>query len=122
MLTDFSAFAGVLRTAREFNVAAIVHEGGQARVTPKMRAMFLALWQASKGELDASKLTGRAAQLWDRMPGGWKPLSEVTTVIVIPERPWVRLTMADPSIRRLAIENWERGVQAAMLEKGRGRR
>jgi hypothetical protein len=121
MLTDFSAAAGVLRTAREFNVARMLHEGGEARVTPRMRGMFLALWQASNGELEPDKLTGRAAQLWERMPGGWKPLSESTTAIVIPERPFVRLTMADPEVRNLARKSWERGFQATMRNRARGK-
>lgn len=117
VINEFSVFAGVLRADEEgFNIAVALHEGFQSKVTPQMRGMFLYLWKVSKGEVPASKLTGRAAELWARRPGGWLPLSEETTVITTPGRPWVTVAFSNMSFRRRVEDNWNQALEATFKE------
>lgn len=74
--------------------AQIVAEGAQIEVSDAMREMFFLLWQVSEGKRDPAILTGSAADLWNRMPGGWLPLKPETTHIIIPPRPWIRNALA----------------------------
>lgn len=117
---DFTAFAGVLRTSGEFNVSVIVHEGVEISVTQAMRGMFLALWQASTGELDPSKLTGRAAELYARRPGGWRPLSASTSVIKIPRRPFIEVAVQESDAAAKAKSNFEMALALTFGERAKG--
>lgn len=60
---------GVLRQDELANIAQIVHEGIEIKVTPRMRQMFWLLWLAEKGKFDPSLLYGRARELWDLTEG-----------------------------------------------------
>jgi hypothetical protein len=109
-IDSFSAFAGVLRTNENFNVAEIVHEGRTIPVTAKLRGMFFFLWLASTGEIPASRLTGRAAELFARKPEGWKPLASGTTALTIPGRPFVEETLKDEVLKARLHRNWTRAM------------
>lgn len=114
--SDTEVFVGVTRKSGAYNVAAIVHEGATIRVTPAMRGMFFFLWKASVGEMDPSKLTGRAAELFQRFQD-WRPLAASTTVIVIPARPFVELTFDSPRLKGIARYNWERALGTAFKRR-----
>lgn len=113
---DFTVFVGILRTSRSFNVALAVHEGFEAKVTAKMRGLFWVLWQASAGAIPVGELTGRAAELYERMPGGWKPLSTGTTVIVTPRRPFIETAFASKALTGQVKRNWQQAIQQAFRE------
>jgi hypothetical protein len=117
---DFTVFVGVLRTSGEYNVAVIVHEGAEEKVTPEMRGMFFALWRASMGELDSGKLTGRAAELWARKPGGWLPLKDDTQVIINPGRPFFRIAFANTQMIKKARDNWKQALEATFAKRAKG--
>jgi hypothetical protein len=116
---DFTVFVGVLRTSGEYNVAVIVHEGTEEKVTPEMRGMFFMLWRASIGEIDPSKLTGRAAILWARQPGGWAPLAPETQVIVIPGRPFFKIAFANTQMIKKARDNWKKAMEASFADRAK---
>lgn len=108
-------FIGIKRSDhKNFNIALAVHEGYTLKVTPKMRGLFFFLWKASEDPKVASKLTGRAKQLFDRRPGGWKPLGKETTAITTPARRFVEVTFNDAALEKQVRDNWERAIQAAM--------
>ncbi len=121
IIDDMTTFAGVIRTSGQFNIAMALHEGAVLPVTPAMRGMFFALWQASIGALGSSDLTGRARELWERQPGGWFPLSASTTRILIPGRPFIKSAFASTTMKQLVIQNWQRALQEAMRDLSRGR-
>lgn len=119
MVDKKTAFVGVLRSAKAFDVARIIHDGATFTVTPAMRGMFMALYKASIGELSPSKLEGRAAEIW--ASAGRKrflPISPYTTMIVIPERPFMDLAF-DGVLKKLVIRNWEQALAAAFAEIAR---
>jgi hypothetical protein len=118
---DFTVFVGVLRTSGHYNVAVIVHEGVEEKVTPEMRGMFFALWRASTGELDPSKLTGRAAELFARKQTGWTPLAADTQVIVIPGRPFFRVAFTNTQMIKQARDNWKKALEATFGEVAKGK-
>jgi hypothetical protein len=118
MLTEFTAEVGVLKGDASANIAVAVHEGATIKVTARMRAMFAMLAAASgaRGKRRAaivSKLTGRAEELWKRRKNGWKALKPSTTHIRIPPRPFIRVVIEDPRIRRRAFKNWQKAIKAA---------
>lgn len=114
---DFTVFIGVLRTSDRYNIVRTLHDGEHIKVTPAMRGMFFMLWRASIGEIDPSSLTGRAAALWARQPGGWYPLREDTVVIVIPGRQFMRIAFANPQFKKLVRDNWSKAVAASFKEQ-----
>jgi len=116
-----TVFAGVLSTNGEYDIALALHEGATINVTPRMRGMFFWLWQASEGKLPPNELEGRAAQLWERSPGGWAPLKDSTTHIIIPPRPFIQRAFANRDMRLKAKENWQKALQATMRELASGR-
>ncbi len=105
-------FVGVLRSADQYDVVDIVHNGATIPVTPAMRWMFMLLAKASDTG-DASKLEGRAAELYGQFQG-WKPLATSTTAIYIPARPFAVVTFNKPELIKLCRDNWEAAVLAAM--------
>ena len=115
-INEDEQFVGVLRTEGDFNLVAVLHEGATIPVTPAMRWMFLLLAKASEGKMDPSKLEGRASELFAQFQG-WKPLAAGTTAIVIPERPFVRITFEAPDLIALCKANWMAACQAALNPK-----
>ena len=105
VVDDFTVFTGVLRNTGEYNIAEIVHEGVTIRVTPKMRGMFHYLALVSSGQMHPAQLEGRAAELWAARPGGWKPLMESTTAIVIPGRPWTQIALTTDEFKNKPLYN-----------------
>jgi len=120
VLDEFTVFVGILRTAGDaFNVALTLANGAEVKVTPAMRGLFRALWLASIGA--PVELTGRAAELFERKPGGWYPLSDGKDTIVIPARDWVAAGFRDPKVSRLAKQNWSRALKKVMKKRAKGR-
>lgn len=116
LVSDTELFVGFTKTSDLYDIALSVHEGVEIRVTPSMRGLFFALWQASIGKLDSAKLTGRAKELWERQPGGWLPLKDSTNFISIPARRFLEEAMSDEEFKRRVKQNWERAVEAAVKE------
>jgi len=117
VVDEYTVFAGVLKQDEEgFNLAQALHDGFQTKVTPAMRGMFFYLWKASTGAIRPDQLTGRAAELWNRRPGGWYPLEDGTTVITTPGRPWVSITLNDASFKAKIMLNWEQAIEAVFAE------
>jgi hypothetical protein len=115
-INEDEQFVGVLRTEGDFNLVAVLHEGATIPVTPAMRWMFLLLSKASNGTMDPSKLEGRASELFSQFQG-WKPLAASTTSIVIPERPFVRITFESADLIATCKANWAAACQAALDPK-----
>ena len=117
-----TVFVGVLMTAKKkdggklANIALVLHEGATIKVTQKMRRLFWALWAARIGILDPANLVGRARELWDRTRGRTKfyKLSDNTTAIRIPGRPFFRDVFEDKAFLMTLKKNWEEGVSAAL--------
>lgn len=107
-------FVGVLRTNGAFNIAELVHFGATIEVTPAMRGMFFMMWLVDKGRMPESSLSGRAAELYRRRKGGWKPLKRSTTRIVIPERRFVTRAMANATLKKKIARNFARAAQLAL--------
>lgn len=105
---------GVRRDSGSADIAAIVHEGAVIQVTPKIRGMFAALADASDGKRPASDLTGRAAELWARKPGGWKALRRSTTTIKIPARNYIPAIFANEEVRSGIANNYREVLRAAI--------
>lgn len=120
VMDQMTVFVGILYTSGEYNIALALHEGVTIRVTPAMRGMFLYLYKASIGEIDPSKLTGRAAELWERKQGGWLPLGETTSNIVIPGRPFIEQAFQDDELKVKATETWQRAIEATLRELALG--
>lgn len=110
-IDDYTGWVGLERNNPAAKLAELLHDGGVIPVTPAMRGMFFFLWKASNGDMSPSKLTGRAAELFARQPTGWYPLSENTTAIVIPGRPFVKQTIEDEALKEQMTKNWTRAVQ-----------
>lgn len=115
--SDTEVFVGVLRrNAKAFNVGMTVHDGAAITVTPKMRGMFFYLMLASTGRMDPSKLTGRAAELFERFQD-WKSLEPGTTTITISPRPFVAMAFADADLKRQAKANWQKALKQVFAER-----
>lgn len=109
-----SYWTGIRKGDKNFKKAKMVMEGGLIQVTDHMRGLFEMLAWASEGKVDVSALTGRAADLWKRQPGGWKPLSETTTHILIVPRPFLERAYADVEISAGLERQIERIVTEAL--------
>jgi hypothetical protein len=116
---DLEVFVGVLRTDKHYNIGLALHEGAAAKVTDKMRALFNVLWHTSTGRRHPASLTGRAAELWERKPGGWMPLRPSTTVIKIPPRPFMEIAFKSKDLQRRVMQEWEQAVQRALTRNAR---
>lgn len=119
VLDPYTAFAGVPKLSKRFELASILHNGITIQVTPAMRGMFFFLWKAASGEMDPGKLEGRAAELFRIQPRGWKPLLPSTTAIVIPARPWVQKAFDDAEFKRTVVENWQMALRSTYAEIAR---
>lgn len=120
VIDDFTVFAGVLRSDRSFEVASMIHQGAEAKVTKKMRGLFYVLWRASTGKMDPNKLTGRAKDLYERMQTGWLPLSNDTEVIVIPPRQWLIIAFRNTQMVKQTRDNWKMALQRAFADRAKG--
>jgi hypothetical protein len=114
VVDDITVFVGILQQNKEYELAVMLHEGKVIGVTAKMRGMFFVLWRK---ETDPSiVLSDRAQELWDKMPGGWKPLKESTKAIVIPGRPFIRQVWNKGEMQDMAKKFWDQAMAAAMKE------
>ncbi len=117
---DEGVFVGILTNDDFFEIARLLHNGWHFKVSKKMRGMFYLLWLAAKGSISASKLSGRAKELWDQMPrsqrAGWKPLKKETTVILMPERPFVDKTIQKSSFKPMVTGLWEKALEQTFKE------
>lgn len=111
-----AVFVGVLRTNSFYNIALAIHNGKTIKVTDKMRGLFLALFLASQGRIDRSKLSKRGQDLFDYMSTGWKPLKRGTTRIIIPPRRFIDNVFKDPEATKIAQNNWKQALKAAFKE------
>lgn len=117
VVNDNTVFVGILQKDGEYNIAVAIHEGATIKVTQKMRNMFYILWRK---ETDPSiNLTGRAKELWDKMPGGWKPLNESTKAINIPSRPFIKNALDSDEFRKFAENIYNQAVGTAIKEIGK---
>ena len=121
VIDEFTVFVGILRSSGEaFNVGVTLAQGTAVRITPAMRGLFKTLWLASIGA--PVSLSGRAEELFARKPGGWYPLSESKTTIVIPARDWVAAGFRNPAITRLVKANWSRALKKVMKKRAKGKK
>jgi len=107
-----------------FNVAEIVHEGAEIKVTPAMRTMFRLLFWASEqynsGRPVTVHLEGRARELWMMSKRKrFYPLKDSTTTIVIPPRPFFRYAFRERSLHRAIERNWADAVNRAIRHQAR---
>jgi hypothetical protein len=107
-------FVGIKMTDKNFNIAAAIHEGANIKVTDKMRNMFTMLFWASNSPTWASKLTGRAEELFELKPGGWKRLKRSTKFIRIPARPFMLQVFLDAGLRSQVENLWSQAITKAM--------
>lgn len=114
---DSTVFVGMLRTDDDYNIGMAIHQGAAIPVTNAMRGLFFVLWQASSGRMPASKLTGRAADLFERMPDGWYPLKDSTKVIIIPPRPFIAQALAAADFKAKIVGNWNMAVVRALKHR-----
>jgi len=94
-------FVGVLRGYAKFDVVKAIHEGKSIGVSDRMRSMFRILWLKTKSP-NSTKLTGRAADLWELYDGPWYPLKGSTKVITLPRRPFIERAFRRRELRKLA--------------------
>jgi hypothetical protein len=114
-LNPLSAFVGIINGTKGYELAQALVEGATIPVSEEMRGLFFYLWLASTGKIDASKLTGRAAELYNRRSEsgsgwrtrGWKPLSPGTSVIQIPGRDFVSPVFNSKRVQKVVQNNWE---------------
>ena len=109
-------FIGIPRSDNFFTKAVAVHEGTAIKVTPAMRQMFMALWLVSMGQQESGSLTGRAEEIWNRKPGNYYPLSESTTVIKIPSRPFIEQAFSSPRTRAMMLKRFTDAVDKTIKE------
>ncbi len=108
-------FIGFSKNSSFYARAKLIHDGGTIRVTQKMRNMFYALWLVSKGRMDPSQLSGRAAELW-RLNQEWYPLNESTKAIRIPGRPFMEEVFKDPKVIKKARTEFIRAINRTLKE------
>ena len=94
-------FVGVLRGYAKYNVVLAIHEGFSIGVTDRMRNLFRVLWLKTKSP-NSTKLTGRAADLWELYQGPWYPLKDSTKAITLPRRPFIERAFKRRELRKLA--------------------
>jgi len=112
LIDDFTAFVGVLKMDKLYNIAMTVHERVVITVTKKMRAMFYYLWL--KQHRPDLNLTGRAAELWERFKGPWRRLEK--PAIINPKRPFIEIAFDDPALHKQAQRNWEVAIAKTLRE------
>jgi hypothetical protein len=103
------AFVGVNFRNGAYNLAKMLHDGVDIKVTSRMRTMFFYLFLRGQGR--PVTLTGRAAELWKRWPGEWRPLKDTTQVIHIPERRFMLDVIEDPVVLRNVRKVWRQAME-----------
>lgn len=116
IIDAYTVHVGIFQTSKVYDTAVAVHDGVSIRVTPAMRGMFFLLYKASIGEFPASKLEGRAAELFSKFQD-WKPLKPSTQIIVIPPRPFLEGAMEDEGLRRAVQENWRQALRDVFVKR-----
>lgn len=116
--SPYRAEVGYLRGAPKTDIAIINHEGATIPVTDRMRKMFAALAVASStgSTLGPGGLMGRAAELFARKPGGWKPLRPSTVAIRIPARPFVKEVIDNDALQQAVAENYLKAESMAIAD------
>lgn len=115
MVDNYTVWVGVKFSSGSYDMAVALHEGVAIKVTEKMRNMFELLFRASKGKLSPSKLTGRAAELWERSKSKeFYPLKRSTSQIVIPPRPFLRRAIESSDLQLRVQHIWFEAIAAAM--------
>lgn len=114
IIEEMAVFIGILQVNKEYNIAKAIHEGVSIRVTEKMRNLFYVLWL--KEQNPSLKLTGRAEELWNKMPGGWLPLKKSTTAITIPSRPFIGNVWEKGDIQKYAKAMWDGALERIFKE------
>jgi hypothetical protein len=115
MVDDYTVWVGVLFTSGSYNLSVALHEGATIKVTEKMRNLFELLFRASKGKLSPSKLTGRAAEIWERArTKEFFPLRKSTSQIVIPPRPFMRRAIESSDLQLRVQGIWFEAIAKAM--------
>lgn len=106
-----TAFIGLLRTDKNYNVGKVVHGGKTISVSKKMRGLFYILWLTSIGDFPVAKLKGRAKAIWEMSKTKkFYPLKASTKAIVIPKRPFIKYAMQEPSLKKIAEANWLKSI------------
>lgn len=118
-VNQYSVFIGISKSSDFYTQALVIHSGAAIRVTPRMRAMFRVLWLVSKGSMPASRLGGRAKELWDRKPGGWLPLKDSTTAIKIKARPFMDEAFGSARAKNEAYERFMVAIDQTFNEIAR---
>jgi len=103
-----------------YDIAKLLHDGGDIPVTAKMRTMFFYLWLASLAKKGLHSgpppiLRGRAIELFARYQD-WKPLKGSTRAIHIPPRGFLIEVAGKREIRQRVIDAWQKAVEAAFRE------
>jgi len=115
MVDNYTVWVGVLFVSGAYSLSVALHEGATIKVTEKMRNLFDLLFWASKGKLSPSKLTGRAAEIWERSKTKeFFPLSRSTSQIVIPPRPFMRRAIESSALHLRIQTIWFEAIAKAM--------
>lgn len=115
MLGNREMFVGIKKGRKIYPAAVAIHEGADIQVSDKMRNMFSMLWMAAQGKIKTKSLKGRARQLWriSKRQGKqkeWRPLSEGTSEINIPGRPFFDDAFSSKEAQKIALLEFERVV------------
>ena len=113
---------GVPAKSPEYKKAVSMASGAIIPVTDEMRMMFRMLWAVSEGQATPESLRGRAADLWKQRPGGWYPLKEETTHIVIVQRNFMAEAWRDCQLAYNLESQIRKAVQTALTAPLRGKR
>jgi len=119
-----SYWVGVPKSSPAYKEAVLLSDGAVLPVTEEMRSMFLMLWACSEGKAQPDALHGRAAELWKQRPGGWLPLKEETTHLIIVPRKFMEEAWQDVQLSYDLAGQLTKAVQAALTapaRKGRNR-
>jgi hypothetical protein len=112
-------FVGVPFNHAFYKKARAIHDGSIAKVTPKMREMFILLWLASNDEISSRQLTGRAAELFKRKKKGWLPLKSETRVIKIPARRFMAEAFGSDASRQAMEMIFTKAVNQTLAQLAR---
>lgn len=112
-------WVGVEKRNDAYASAVLLTKGGIIPVTDDMRAMFTMLWAVSEGRAKPEALTGRAAELWAKRPGGWLPLKPETTHLVIVGRPFMQEAWRDVQLSYDLAGKIQKTIAAALTEPAR---
>ena len=100
LIGSFAFIVGTTRKNRKgVDLAAVLHEGAEIPVTPRMRKVWIAM--CAKHEMKV------------------KPLRKSTTKIVIPPRPFLKQALIDdPAVAKIVLLGWKRAMMKAHKQFG----